>query len=170
MSYAGRTCSIWTGPNVSTITAINWFLFHWRFLRDKVLRRLQFLQVVIQRWIQRSVSLQQVATALGREPDWCWVLVPQDTSTATSGTDSHCGLEKAAQPRSHGHLHMLSAVPTRAPPPQPVPGDGLRQGVGRSFGGSLGHPTAVPGRQDLADGQHSTKQIRNQSQGWSKVL
>lgn len=170
MSDAGRTFSIRTGPKVSTITAINWSLFNRRFLRDKVLRRLQFQQVVIQRWIQRSVSLQQVATALGREPDWCWVLGPQGTSTATSGADSHCGLEKAAHPGSRRHLHMLSAVPTRAPPPQPVPGDGLRQGVGRPFGGFWDIQRQLPGRQDLADGQHSTKQIRNQSQGWSKVL
>ena len=48
--------------------------------------------------------------------------------------------------------------------PQPVPGDRLRQSVGRSWGGSLGHRVAVPG------GQDTTKQIGNQSQGWSKVL
>lgn len=115
MSYAGRTCSIWTGPKVSTITAINWFLFHQSFLRGKVLRRLQFLQVVIQRWIQRSVSLQQVATALGREPDWCWVLVPQDTRAATGGTDGHCGLENAAwwvlAPGSHRHRTYRQRYP-----------------------------------------------------------
>jgi len=131
-------------------------LFHQSFLRGKVLRRLQVLQVVIQRWIQRSISLQQVATALGREPARCWVLVPQDASAATRGTDGHFGLENTVwwvlAPGSHRYLHILSAAPTWTPPPQPVP-DRLRQSAGRSLGGSLGHPVAVPG------GQDTTKQI-----------